>query len=882
VRRRPAAAALAFTAGLALAWVPAALAGGPLIGWKSGRPYLWPNGGADIPYHPDPGGLGTLTPAEALAFAEEAFDRWEAIPTASATYVNGGLLPEDVDETNFMTYFASPLPDGLNAVVFDETGAIFDLIFGPGAAILGFSGPEWADTANGEIVESLSFFNGRFLLSGSLPEQEFLGVMVHEFGHFSNLSHTVVNGQIGRLEDATGPSPHDTFPPENLFQRIETMYPFKFIGGGDETPHPDDIAAFSTLYPAPGFPESMGSIRGTIYGPDGITPLTGVNVIARNVADPFDDAVSGISGSFADPDATQDPLTGAYVLNGLTPGATYAVYVDRLQSGRFFPEPLTPLPGPEELYNGPDESFDPDVDDPAVFTGVPVMAAAPVEGVDIHFNRLRPGPIPMRNDSAFQLFPLFPFRFCGEEYRSLWVNSNGSLTFGGESLASLESDFDLLSGPPRIAALWDDLNPRRGVVSFDETPNTFTVRYTDVPEWRREGANTFEITLHRSSGQFELIYDGVTAGDGLTGYSCGGRITSGRERETDLTALKETNEGTVNGRNEPVIFEWFSDGDNDLENTRVSFTAPNRFRDLREPNDTIRQATRIRAPFDSASLFTEIGAGGDVDFFRVRAGAGTTLIAETRPGNPLDTVLGLFDARDGTLLAVDDDGGRGSLSRLVHPVARDGLYAVAVSTFPDLDLNGGGASEGRYVLSVRTVDAVLLDLGDDDSVEVPFLSFQFPYQGAAWDTVWLNSNGNLTFGQADPLSFEETVAWLLDGPPRICPLWDDLSPDQGGTVSLERTPDSLTIRFEDVPEFFSPFGNTFSVTLRADGGIVFSYEGTGGNDGIVGVSAGEGAADPGPTDLSEAESLTALGTTYERFGPGDLDLDGQTLIFQAP
>jgi hypothetical protein len=180
------------------------------------------------------------------------------------------------------------------------------------------------------------------------------------------------------------------------------------------------------------------------------------------------------------------------------------------------------------------------------------------------------------------------------------------------------------------------------------------------------------------------------------------------------------------------------------------------------------------------------------------------------------------------------------------------------------------------------VDAVLLEMGDEDSFEVELETFTFPFQGEAWNSVWVNSNGNLTFGRSDPFGFDESLDAFLEGPPRIAPLWDDLSPDQGGAITLERTPDSLTIRFLDVPEYLEPFGNTFAVTLRASGEIVFAYGETGGNDGLVGITSGSGADDPGAADLSETGSLSAAGTTYELFGEGELDLDGRTLVFRAP
>ena len=84
-------------------------------------------------------------------------------------------------------------------------------------------------------------------------------------------------------------------------------------------------------------PPSYGSITGKILDLDGTTELTGVNVIARNVADPFVDAVSAISGQMTQR-RTPGP-DGTYTLHGLKPGAKYVVYADAVMVGGFSTPP---------------------------------------------------------------------------------------------------------------------------------------------------------------------------------------------------------------------------------------------------------------------------------------------------------------------------------------------------------------------------------------------------------------------------------------------------------------------------------------------------------------------------------------------------------------
>ena len=570
-----------------------------------------------------------------------------------------------------------------------------------------------------------------------------------------------------------------------------------------------------------------------------------------------------------------------------------------------------PLPGPEEFYSGPTESNDAITDPPGnLFTPVVALAGITTPDIDIIFSRLLPGPIPAGDDTSHELFPPFAFNFCGQRFESVFVNSNGSLSFGAGSFDFVETIAGMLTGPPRIAALWDDLNASEapGSVSFSETSRSLTVTFTSVPEFLNTGGNTFSITLFAShgggrdddewdadedswrrgaghrrrnrDGRFSISYGTLSATDGLAGYSCGGRITSGFERETNLSKAARR---TIDGDGETAIFEIFNavPGDNDLANRTLEFDGPGRFRDAFEPNDSPVLAPHhdpescghddhddrgrglVRLPFNTARRFSEISPlGNDVDFFHFRAKAGDILAIETVPGlASMDTVLGLFDA-EGNLLLADDDGGVGLLSRLLVQINVDGIYAVGVSTYPDLGFTGAGGDFGRYVLNISSYRGTVLPVGDDAGVEVPLSTFAFPFQGTNWSSVFVNGNGNLTFGAAN-LDFTESVAELLAGPPRIAPLWDDLNP-LGGLVIAEEKDKSLQIHFVSVPEFLATGTNYFSVTLDRRGEITMNYGATNRSDAIVGVTQGGGATDPGGIDILRTW-LSATGTTYEQF-----------------
>jgi hypothetical protein len=866
-------------------------AGGPLAICEDGVPFLWPNGGRNIVWNADQGNLGPITKVEADTLVGDSFGQWENVETSTISFLQGPDLSVNVDETNFVPFLEPTAPDGLSAIIYDDTGAIFDLLFGPDSGVLGFAGPEWVDPATCTILEGVSFLNGP-AFDPAEPNLGF-GIMVHEFGHFSNLAHSQTNGGIllgiaVGVPEPSGPAPFDTFGAPTVADfvnngLIETMYPFLFGSVfGVETPGRDDVTMISRLYPEPDHFATTAALAGSIFGPNGTTRLSGVNVIARNIADPFLDAVSALSGDFTDEvDPELSDFVGTYRFTGLTPGAQYAVFVDEILDGGFSTLPRD-LPGPEEFASGAAES---NSDPPDVFAAVSAAAGATTSGVNVIFNVPQPGePLAVGDDGFVELFPPFPIDLCGQRFTSLFVNANGNITFGGSDAAFLESTLAHLSGPARIAGLWDDLNASAGgTVIFEQTANSFTVKWQAVPEFPNTGANTFSVTISRKNGLGELLgtlignpfsitYGTVSALDGLAGYSCGGALTSGFEQESDLSRARGSIGGLIPV---PAIFEEFvgtgATETFDLRGT-LRFSGVNRIIDLFDVffrNDTIDRATPLfHLPFNSANpaIATVIEPlGDDVDFYKFSVHAGDILAIEVVRGD-LDTVIGVFDADTGALLAVDDDGGNGLLSRLLLQADEDIRLAVAVSTFPDFEFVGAGETAGRYTLFINTYRGEPIFLGDDDTVEVP-LSSAFTFQGQNRNSVFVNSNGSLSFGAGDP-SFQATVPALLAGPPRISPLWTDLDVTGAlgnpGLVVVDASSRPAAVHFVSVSEFFSSNPNYFSAELRDHGKIAVSWGPTSRGEALVGVTQGGGAADPGPTDLSE-RSLRATGTTYENF-----------------
>ncbi len=372
------------------ALAPAARAGGPLLLFDpaSQTPYAW---GPSVSMYTDLGPFGSVTNARADAITADAAATWSGVPTSSfsASVVGdvGSIGLPDITAANANQVVGVFNGGGIH-VMYDTDGTLIQNFFGAPPGVLGIASPEYADGAT--LTESWMVMNGAAVNAGDLPNADsFAGVFTHEMGHAINLAHTQTNGGIIFFGDDRGPGgcglPY-TGGTLGLAQ-TETMFPFIDPSPGSTgvaqatVSHLDDQATLSDIYPAAGYPGNLATIEGTVFDTDGTTPLTGVNVIVRNVADAYDDAQSAMSGDF-----TQGALgpDGRFRLTGLTPGADYVLYVDEIIQGGFSTPPVQPLPGPEEWWNNGETNVGA-LDDPCTFTAVNVAAGQTVT-LDVQLN----------------------------------------------------------------------------------------------------------------------------------------------------------------------------------------------------------------------------------------------------------------------------------------------------------------------------------------------------------------------------------------------------------------------------------------------------------------------------------------------------------------
>ncbi len=134
--------------------------------------------------------------------------------------------------------------------------------------------------------------------------------------------------------------------------------------------------------------------------------------------------------------------------------------------------------------------------------------------------------IALGDDDARALTLPFPFRFYGTTYRQVYLNSDGNLTFTAAEYASTGRTVGRVTGgPPRIAPLFDDLDPSQAgaAVTYFSDPNQAVFSWVNVPEFTLYGTGTpqtFQVRLY-ADGSIQFSYSGAAPLSAVVGLAPG-------------------------------------------------------------------------------------------------------------------------------------------------------------------------------------------------------------------------------------------------------------------------------------------------------------------------------------------------------------------------
>ena len=193
-----------------------------------------------------------------------------------------------------------------------------------------------------------------------------------------------------------------------------------------------------------------------------------------------------------------------------------------------------------------------------------------------------------------------------------------------------------------------------------------------------------------------------------------------------------------------------------------------------------------------------------------------------------------------------------------------------------------------------------LNLSDDATSGAIPIPFDFCLYGTDWNSVYINSNGNVTFGSG---FITYTPSGFPMGTAMVAPFWADVDPGEGGEIVYKVTEDAIFINYIEVPHYNGTTNlvNTFQVILTdgenefvgLDRNVSFCYQDmqwtTGDisspqDDGFGGSAATVGANEGDNSNYIQFGRFNQNNDTYDGpFGADDgIDyLDDQSFTFSA-
>jgi hypothetical protein len=240
---------------------------------------------------------------------------------------------------------------------------------------------------------------------------------------------------------------------------------------------------------------------------------------------------------------------------------------------------------------------------------------------------------------------------------------------------------------------------------------------------------------------------------------------------------------------------------------------------------------------------------------------GTNMAAQGLPGAP---AFGPSATEVGDTAVVEDDG------TILIPPGPFSLKKSSILFTPDGDgyriSSGGVPFTGDFGSRLGYFFGADNKLGDADNGyrDVTLLGAQFPFFGVSYDTIYIGTNGYITFTQGDTTARLSPSA-LATELPRIAPLWADLEVVDSGDIYYNRLAGRHIITWDGAGQPAYSGISTFQAVLYDDGRIAFVYRKVKAQASLVGISPGHSSRDSQPVDLSRPPAETITGPFFQTF-----------------
>ncbi|MCB9877832.1 MAG: hypothetical protein H6835_09545 [Planctomycetes bacterium] len=419
----------------------------------------------------------------------------------------------------------------------------------------------------------------------------------------------------------------------------------------------------------------------------------------------------------------------------------------------------------------------------------------------------------------------FAFPLGGSTFTDLHPSTNGFVYLSNAGAAITNGDAtatsaELASGPPRICPLWTDLNmlaANNGAVWVNSSATECTVTWRNAVCWNQTVVFTVQMKLF-PSGDVQFLY-----GPGATNTSTfGPAALVGASLGGGVTLPAASDFLVAGATTDDTVFEEFlAAGSFDL------------------PNDSLFL-------FPTAPGWTWAAAGPMNNCVSKARSYGTGCGFTNTVGEAKYELFTAFD-----------------LSNTGQTYAWTGTgYVLA---------DGAGA----IVPAVNTPTT----FGDDNTQQIP-LGFTMPSPAGGTSNIWLCSNGWLSFQATTSTDLSESIADHLAGVAKLAFLWDDLAPNQAGTVTIDYpSATQCIVTFDGVTQWNAADSNTVQVVLNSNGDIEVRYGACALLDCLVGVSPGNAAIDGGSVNYSD---LATTGPVIIDTHVGPFGFSGLALFSNVP